>query len=293
MLELRQGQPPSGNINRNQVTIPPEYCATLKSILADRHNRVTILTGAGISAESGIPTFRGPEGYWSIGSKVYMPQEMATLTMFQRMPETVWSWYLYRLGVCLHARPNTGHLALAELERRLGDRFILITQNIDNLHIIAGNTTNRTFQIHGNINSTRCSGACSPELMPLADELRRPRNSNNLSEAELRLLRCPGCGSWLRPHVLWFDEYYDEVHFRFDSSIERARETDLLLIVGTSGATTLPNIVATTVLNAGKTIIDIDIEDNPFSIMAEQSDHGGFIRGSSAQILPQIVSLCS
>lgn len=274
------------------MTVPPEHGAALKSILAERRSRVTVLTGAGISAESGIPTFRGPEGYWSIGSEVYMPQEMATLAMFQRRPEAVWSWYLYRLGVCLHARPNAGHLALAELERRLGERFRLITQNIDNLHISAGNSPARTYQIHGNINFTRCSDACSPELTPLADELRRPRDGKVLSEAELRLLHCPDCGSWLRPHVLWFDECYDETHFRFDSSIARAGETDLLLIVGTSGATTLPNVIASTVLNAGKTIFDVNIDDNPFSIMAEQSDLGGFIRGSSAQILPQLVSLC-
>lgn len=275
------------------MTIPAESSALLRSKFTDCRSRITFLTGAGISAESGVPTFRGPEGYWSVGSKVYMPQEMATLAMFQRRPETVWAWYLYRLGVCLHARPNAGHLALADMERRLGDRFKLITQNIDNLHILAGNSPERTYQIHGNINYTRCGKNCIPDLLPLHEDLKRQRNDSTLSEAELQLLRCPACGTWLRPHVLWFDEYYDEQHFRFDSSITRANETDLLIIVGTSGATTLPNIIASTVFNSGRTIIDIDIEENPFSSLAGQSNLGGYIRGSSAEILPELMLLYS
>lgn len=273
------------------MVIPSASSALLTSKFTDGRSRITILTGAGISAESGIPTFRGPEGFWTIGSKVYMPQEMATRSMFRRRPEQVWQWYLYRLGVCLHARPNAGHLALAELEHRLGDRFLLITQNIDNLHILAGNSLARTYQIHGNINYTRCGGDCAPDLLPLPDELKRRRNDSSFSKVELHLLHCPGCGDWLRPHVLWFDEYYDEQHFRFDSSITRANDTDLLIIVGTAGATTLPNIIASTVFNSGKTIIDIDIEENPFSSLAGQSNHGSYIRGNSAQILPELALL--
>ena len=269
-----------------------EIFSRLGEFFTDARSRITVLTGAGISAESGVPTFRGPEGYWTVGSKVYMPQEMATLAMFQHRPEEVWSWYLYRLGVCLHAGPNAGHLALVDMERSLGDRFILITQNIDNLHIRAGNSPARTYQIHGNINYTRCGGDCGPELLPLHDDLKRRRNDSKLSAAELRLLHCPACGAWLRPHVLWFDEYYDEEHFRFDSSVRRANETDLLLIIGTSGATTLPNIIATTVFNRGKTLIDIDLDKNAFSLLAENSTGGGFIKGSSAEVLPQLVLLC-
>src|SRR5690349_1125127 len=83
---------------------------------------VVALTGAGISAESGIPTFRGEEGYWVVGSRNYMPQEMATQAMFQQAPEEVWRWYLYRFGVCRHAQPNAGHHALVALDRALGDR---------------------------------------------------------------------------------------------------------------------------------------------------------------------------
>src|SRR2546428_9434824 len=93
--------------------------------------RILVLTGAGISAESGIPTFRGKDGYWTVGSAVYQPQEIATFEMFSRVPEEVWRWYLWRFGVCRDARPNAGHAALVEMERALGDRFTLVTQNID------------------------------------------------------------------------------------------------------------------------------------------------------------------
>ena len=99
-----------------------------------RTARIVVLTGAGISAESGIPTFRGHEGYWVVGSRNYMPEEMATQAMFQRHPEQVWRWYLYRFGVCRNAEPNDAHRALVKLEAAYGDRFRLVTQNIDGLH---------------------------------------------------------------------------------------------------------------------------------------------------------------
>ena len=265
----------------------------LKTFFSDNTSKITVLTGAGISAESGIPTFRGPEGYWTVGSRVYMPQEMATLRMFKQQPLAVWQWYLYRLGVCLHAEPNAGHHALAEMEEHLQERFGLITQNIDNLHIRAGNSLDRTYQIHGNINYTRCSEDCSRELRLLEEKLKRQRDDHLLSDEEIELLHCPDCGGWLRPHVLWFDEYYDEEHFRFESSLALANDTDLLIIVGTSGATTLPNHVAMTVFSRGKTIVDINIEENPFTQLARGSPGGMFIQASSVDTLPVLAELCS
>ena len=129
--------------------------------------RLTVMSGAGISAESGIPTFRGPEGYWTVGSKVYHPREMATRAMFDRSPREVWHWYLYRMGVCRRAAPNAGHRAVADLERLLGERFTLITQNVDGLHLRAGSSPRRTLQIHGNVFFMRCAGECSAAVFPL------------------------------------------------------------------------------------------------------------------------------
>ena len=264
----------------------------LKGLFTDKQSLITVLTGAGISAESGIPTFRGPEGYWTVGSKVYMPQEMATLEMFTTHPEEVWQWYLYRLGACLQAEPNPGHTALAQMEQALGDQFALVTQNIDNLHIRAGNSLERTYQIHGNINFTRCSRACTPELHTLPEGLRKKRDNSFLDDHEVQLLHCPDCGKWLRPHVLWFDEYYDEEYYRYESSMALANKTELLIIVGTSGATTLPNHIANTVYDRGKTIIDINIEEDAFSSLAQNTPQGLFIKANSAEALPAIAGIC-
>lgn len=269
-----------------------DFSAEVRDLLNEPATNITVLTGAGISAESGIPTFRGPEGYWTLGSRSYMPEEVATWSMFSRYPEDVWAWYLYRLGVCLRAKPNHGHAALATMEYLLGDRFTLITQNIDNLHIRAGNSPARTFQIHGNINYTRCSRGCRPGLIPLAEELKKPRTEKELDEKSLELLKCPDCSSWLRPHVLWFDEYYDEENFRFDSSMRAAATTRLLVVVGTSGATTLPNHVVSMVYQNQGTIIDINPEETPFSAMAAASPGGGHFCCAASTALSELVAHC-
>src|SRR5215207_6618704 len=125
-----------------------------------RSGLIVFLTGAGISAESGIPTFRGKEGYWTVGSTEYHPQELATSTAFRRMPWAVWAWYLYRRRVCRAAAPNDAHRALVRAEASLGDRFLLITQNVDGLHRRAGSSAERTYEIHGNIELARCADAC-------------------------------------------------------------------------------------------------------------------------------------
>ena len=253
--------------------------------------RITILTGAGISAESNIPTFRGPEGYWTIGSREYHPQEMATYSMFIQKPEEVWKWYLYRLGVCRKARPNPGHLAIVEMEKLFNDGFTLITQNVDNLHIRAGNSLEKTFQIHGNIFYMRCANECSSNIYPLPEDISGKAKREDLTPEEQLLLRCPDCGERSRPHVLWFDEAYNEKYYRYHSSLEVARQTELLLIVGTSGTTNLPNQVAWEVKNHDGIMIDINIEENPFAKMALTCSRGYFIKKQSSVVLPQILDI--
>jgi NAD-dependent deacetylase len=264
----------------------------LEKILQDfakGSGRLTILTGAGISAESNIPTFRGPEGYWTIGSKEYQPQEMATYRMFRQKPEEVWKWYLYRIGVCKKAQPNPGHHALAEMETLFKDRFTLITQNVDNLHLRSGNSLDKTFQIHGNVFFMRCADECKKEVFSIPENLIGREKNQALTEKDRKLLVCPYCGSQTRPHVLWFDEMYNEHYYRYHSALKVAGETDLLLVVGTSGATSLPNQVVWEVKNHNGIIIDINIEKNPFSIIALNSRQGFFIKQPSGEILPDIV----
>ncbi|MCP4680345.1 MAG: RNA polymerase subunit sigma [Deltaproteobacteria bacterium] len=258
----------------------------------DKDGLVVVLTGAGISAESGIPTFRGPEGYWTVGSREYRPEEMATHTMFARDPEVVWQWYLYRIGICRAAEPNAGHLAVLKMEKQLQNRFLLITQNVDGLHLRAGNSVERTFQIHGNIETVRCSASCTHMTYPLPNSVQIKTKDESLSDTDRESLKCPECASWLRPHVLWFDECYNEDYYRFNSSLGAAAKADLLLTVGTSGATNLPMQVGMIVAQRGGVIVDVNPDSNPFSAIAEQS--GGFFRqGPAGDILPEIVDVLS
>ncbi len=268
----------------------------LKTVLqnfAAGSGRITVLTGAGISAESGIPTFRGPEGYWTIGSREYQPQEMATYRMFRLQPDEVWKWYLYRLGVCQNAQPNAGHLALVAMEERFKDRFTLITQNVDNLHIRAGSSPQNTFQIHGNIFFMRCGAECNLTITPLPEGINGKAKGAELTDDERRLLVCPDCGQRARPHVLWFDEIYNEHFYRYHSSLQVAAATELLVIVGTSGATNLPNQIVWEVKNRNGIIIDINIAENPFAKLAATSRQGFCLREPSNAALPRLLEAIS
>ncbi len=249
---------------------------------------LVVLTGAGISAESGIPTFRGPEGYWTVGSTEYRPEEMATFSMFSRNPIEVWQWYLYRLGVCRGAEPNAGHRAVAEMEKLLGSRFLLITQNVDGLHLRSGSSPERTFQIHGNIGFMRCAAECTRRVIAVPEDVKPKTRDEPLTDADREALRCPECGGLARPHVLWFDECYDEEFYRFNSSIEAAGNAGMLLIVGTSGATNLPMQVGAIAAQRGALLVDVNPDPNPFSALAERTG-GIFRQGPAGEILPRIV----
>jgi NAD-dependent deacetylase len=261
----------------------------LQAILTDpgiRRGRVVALTGAGISAESGIPTFRSGEGYWVVGSRNYMPQEMATHAMFAVHPEEVWRWYLHRFGVVRGAEPNAGHRALVALEAALGERFTLVTQNIDGLHRKAG--SRRLLAIHGEAAWVRCASECGVGLSPLPDvgvrDLEAP-----LSAEERRALTCARCGGWLRPHVLWFDECYDEPYYRMESALRAASEADLLLVVGTSGATNLPMQIGRIAFAGGAALVDVNPDDDPFAALAARARRGFAARGTATALLPGIV----
>jgi NAD-dependent deacetylase len=264
----------------------PKLQAILDDVARAR-GRVVALTGAGISAESGIPTFRGPEGYWVVGSRNYMPQEMATHEMFQRAPEEVWRWYLYRFGVCRLARPNPGHAALVALERALGDRFTLVTQNIDGLHRRAG--SERVLCIHGDAAHVRCADGCGAGVTDLPPFAQRGKDDPFTLEDRARLA-CPSCGGWLRPHVLWFDEYYDEANYRMESALRAAGAADLLLVVGTSGATNLPMQIGRLAFERAAALVDVNPEENPFAELAARASRGFFARGSACERLPAIVA---
>jgi NAD-dependent deacetylase len=269
----------------------PFDTALLSAALAEP-GPVVFLTGAGISAESGIPTFRGSEGYWRVGSRNYQPMELATRVAFDEMPEEVWRWYLYRRSVCRGAEPNAAHRALVEVEGVLGDRFLLVTQNVDGLHLRAGQSAERLYQIHGNIDYCRCVEECDGGAVPrplpeaIGEQWDRERP---LTQAEGRLLRC-ACGAWLRPHVLWFDESYDEARFRFSSTLAAIEQAALLVVVGTSGATSLPARMCERAAARRIAFLVLDPDETVFAALARSSSRGRYVPGPAGRLVPALVA---
>lgn len=261
-------------------------------------SRVCVLTGAGVSAESGIPTFRGPDGYWTVGSKNYRGEQIATIDMFKREPEACWAWYLHRIAVCRSAKPNDAHRALAHLAERIGDRLALVTQNVDGLHGRAGSPRAHTFPIHGEIMRTRIvddPGEPTPldaHLFagdsPAVRAVEAGERRQKLEASELERLRLAD-GRWRRPHVLFFDEYYDERLFRSDTAMRRAAASDVLLVIGTSGATTLPAVIVSEALERRHPVLVVGPEETVFSEEAEKFGLGGLLIGSACERVPSLV----
>ena len=216
---------------------------------------VAVLTGAGISAESGIPTFRGAGGLW----RNFRPEDLATPEAFERDPNMVWEWYLWRRGLIAAAEPNAGHRSLVALEQRT-TRFALITQNVDGLHDRAG--SKQILKIHGDIWHTRCS-VCTYQ--------RRDRSTTEAPPP------CPECGAMLRPGVIWFGEPLPRIVW--DQAERAVAQADVLLVAGTS-ATVYP---AASLLDLARCVIEVNQEETPFSNRVAIS-----LRGSCGDLLPRL-----
>jgi NAD-dependent deacetylase len=162
---------------------------------------------------------------------------------------------------------------------------------VDGLHLAAGSSLERAYFIHGTLERCRCGEECSRELFPFPDLT--SEKGKELTDEQIEKLKCPKCKAFTRPHVLWFDEFYDEKYYRRDSAMQTAKETGLLLIVGTSGATTLPQLVAEHTMAGNGIVIDINTKANYFSTLAEGSSNGFALRGSSSDILPEFVACFS
>lgn len=241
------------------MTEKPEIGALVDLLLQAKN--ITVSTGAGISAESGIPTFRGKEGLW----KKYRAEELATPTAFAQNPELVWEFYEWRRGIIAEKDPNPGHKVLAHWENAL-PAFFLITQNIDGLHQKAGSKD--VLELHGNIWKLRCT-----EEGTIEENYETP-----LKEIPPR---CSACGALLRPHVVWFGESLSPtvLHRAFQLS----SECDVMFVVGTSAvvqpAASLPLAAA----EAGAKIVEINPDPTPLTPYADFS-----FRGKSGEILPLI-----
>jgi NAD-dependent deacetylase len=223
--------------------------------------RIAVLTGAGISAESGVPTFRGQDGLW----KQYRVESLATPEAFERDPALVWEWYDWRRGLIAPVEPNAGHRVLAGWEGLFGE-FSVITQNVDGLHAKAG--SRNLVELHGNIWKLRCTKEGTVE---------------EVRETPLRRLPpvCPSCGSLRRPHIVWFGEALDPDVL--DRAAAISRSCQVMFVLGTSGivqpAASLPYAAS----RAGAKIVEINIEPTP---LTPQADH--FLPGKTGDVLADL-----
>ncbi|MBW1784248.1 MAG: NAD-dependent deacylase [Deltaproteobacteria bacterium] len=223
--------------------------------------RVAVLTGAGISAESGVPTFRGADGLW----KNYQATDLATPEAFARDPELVWEFYNWRRGLISQKTCNPAHTALAELERRIPD-FTLISQNVDGLHLLAG--SQHLLEIHGNIWRVRCT-RCHETTLDRAPNMGH-------------LPKCDTCGGLLRPDVVWFGESLDPEILH--QAAEAARRCQIMLVIGTSSVVQPAASLAVTAKSGGAVLAEINLERTPNSNLMDV-----VLLGKAGEILPRLV----
>lgn len=223
--------------------------------------RVTVLTGAGISAESGVPTFRGADGLW----RNHNVMELATPEAFGRDPELVWQFYNWRRDLIHRITFNPAHKALAELEERI-PRFTLITQNVDGLHLKAGSRS--ILEIHGNLWKVRCTN-CSEVILDESPDMGP-------------LPRCKKCGGLLRPHVVWFGESLDQEILQ--QSFSASRSCQIMLTIGTSAVVQPAASLALEAKGAGAMVAEINLERTPHSDLVDL-----VILGRSGEIVPGLL----
>lgn len=239
-----------------RIPIPDDLADAVRTA-----SRVTVLTGAGVSAESGVPTFRDAQtGLW----ERYSPEELATPEAFSRDPELVWRWYLWRRELVRRASPNPGHHALAALAGRVPE-LVLVTQNVDGLHQRAGSRD--VVELHGNIVRDRCHSC-------------REVASETVTGVDGGIPRC-GCGGMLRPDVVWFGEMLPAE--ALSRAAECARRCDLLLSVGTSSLVYPAAALPYEALTAGVPVAELNPQPTPLTPRVRWS-----LRGPSGEVLPAL-----
>ncbi len=220
-----------------------------------------MLTGSGISAESGVPTFREAQtGLWAR----FDPQKLATPEAFERDPSLVWDWYAWRRKLVAEARPNPGHLAISRMQELVPD-LTLVTQNVDDLHQRAG--SREVIELHGNIRRTKCSVE-GMEVEEYDDTESPPV--------------CPSCGAALRPDVVWFGEMLPPA--ALESASDASRKSDVFLSVGTSSLVYPAAKLPYEALENGATLVEINPDETP---LASYADHA--LRGPAGDVLPRLI----
>src|SRR5215813_3999351 len=229
---------------------------------------ILVITGAGLSADSGLETFRGAGGLW----RNYNPMTLATPEAFARDPKLVWEWYQWRRDKATEAKPNAAHRALAQLASR-NRECLIVTQNVDDLHERAGTPGKQLVHVHGDLFLNRCSRCSYSDRQPIAEEKLPPQ--------------CPQCQkSLLRPGVVWFGEMLDSKILSCVENFIRCKECSLVLVVGTTA--TFHYIVdwALRARSSGGTLVEINLEETELSAAADVTH-----RKRAAEVLPEILAL--
>jgi len=240
------------------AALPDEFIRQMREA-----EHIVVLSGAGISAESGVPTFRDAQtGLWA----KYDPQELATPEAFRRNPQLVWDWYAWRRELVSAVGPNRGHYALASMAR-LVPKMTIITQNVDSLHQMAG--SEGVIELHGNLARTKCM-----------DE---DRIVEQWEETGERPPRCPHCGGHLRPDVVWFGETLPPMALH--RAVAASRAADVFLTVGTSGIVYPAASLPMEAVERGRMVVEINPEDTPLTPWMTHT-----FRGPSGVVLPAILS---
>jgi NAD-dependent deacetylase len=225
-------------------------------------DRIAVLTGAGVSQESGLRTFRDAQvGLWA----QYRPEDLASPEAFARDPKLVWDWYAWRREAVKGVRPNPGHYALVEMESKVSG-FTLITQNVDGLHRFAG--SRNVLELHGNIQKVRCAD-CGIYAETWGDDTES-------------VPRCGSCGGLLRPDVVWFGESLPRAEL--ESAVLAARASQVFFSIGTSGLVQPAASLAHAARNNGAVVVEVNAEPTPLTPKVDFAFHG-----KSGEILPELV----
>ncbi|MGE5353943.1 MAG: SIR2 family NAD-dependent protein deacylase [Acidobacteriota bacterium] len=230
-------------------------------VLKEAEN-VVFFTGAGISAESGISTFRGTDGIWN----KLKPEELANFDAFLKNPDRVWEWYQYRRHIIDNSMPNPAHLAIAEMQDYFKS-LTVVTQNVDNLHRRAGSRT--VYELHGNIERNYCI------------ECKTPYNSPEFA-SDNKVPRCEKCGGLVRPDIVWFGEMLPEEDF--SKSEEAAEKCDIMFAVGTSAVVYPAARIPLLAKRLGAYLVEVNLEETELSSLANY-----VLLGKAGEILPGIL----
>ena len=237
------------------------FSDTLLAKLAEA-KKVAVLTGAGISAESGVATFRGADGIW----QKFKPEELASMDAFLRNPRLVWEWYDYRRKLLQNVQPNPGHMICVEMENFF-PHFAVTTQNVDGLHHKAG--SRNVFELHGNILRNKC--------------IRCSKYCKEIAMTDSGVPQCE-CGGYIRPDVVWFGEFLPQEIL--DTAFREAENADVYFSIGTSAVVYPAAMLPLQAKQFGAYVVEINLEPTSLSSLVDES-----IMGKSGEILPQLWSV--